>query len=59
MLENIVRHMEKGKPAMQAALDGCARNRFHDSVDDAVADRGVHSVLLMGGILGACSTNLP
>jgi len=24
MLENIVRHMEKGKPAMQAALDGAA-----------------------------------
>ena len=35
MLENIVRHMEMGKTAMQAALDGSQRGRLHDSLDDA------------------------
>ena len=42
MLENIVRHMEMGKPPMQAALDGAARDRLHDPLDDALAHRRVH-----------------
>ena len=48
MLENIVRHMEMGKPRMQAALDGSAGNRVHDRVDDAVAGGGVHSRAVHG-----------
>ena len=43
MLENIVRHMEMGKPRMQAAHRRRARSRLHDCVDDSFAGRGVHS----------------
>ena len=43
MLENIVRHMEMGKPPMQAAFDGSREIALHDSVDDGVARGGVHS----------------
>ena len=35
MLENIVRHMEMGKPPMQAALDGSKEIAFTIRVDDA------------------------
>ena len=42
MLENIFRHIEMGKPAMQAALEGIARDRLHHRLDDAVAGRRVH-----------------
>ena len=42
MLENIVRHMEMGKPPMQAALRRLEGNRLHDRLDDGVARRGVH-----------------
>ena len=42
MLENIVRHMEMGKPPMQAAIDGAAEVGLHDPLDDALAHRGVH-----------------
>ena len=43
VLENIVRHMEMGKPRMVAALEGARGDRLHGSLDDAVARRGVHS----------------
>src|SRR5207244_4645556 len=52
MLENIVRHMEKGKPAMQAALDG-AREIGFTIVSMTLSLKAVFiPVLLMGGILG-------
>src|SRR5205814_10648397 len=52
MLENIVRHMEKGKPAMQAALDG-AREIGFTIVSMTLSLTAVFiPVLLMGGILG-------
>jgi len=52
MLENIVRHMEKGKPAMQAALDG-AREIGFTIVSMTLSLTAVFiPVLLMGGIIG-------
>ena len=42
MLENIVRHMEMGKPAMRAAFDGAEGSRVHDHRDDRVAGGHVH-----------------
>jgi hypothetical protein len=38
MLENIVRHMEMGKPPMKAAVDGAAEVGLHDHLDDDLAD---------------------
>ena len=35
VLENIVRHMEMGKPRFEAALEGGREIAFTDSVDDA------------------------
>ena len=43
MIENIVRHMEKGESPMQAALEGRQRDRLHGDLADPVADRRVHS----------------
>ena len=43
VLENISRHIEKGMPPMEAALQGRARSRLHGAVDEPVADRRVHS----------------
>ena len=48
MLENIVRHMEMGKNAMQAAFDGVEGSGVHDSVDDAVARGRLHPRALHG-----------
>ena len=60
MLENIVRHMEMGKEPMEAALNGVARDRLHDPVDDAVARRRVHSRAVHGRASSdACSTSSP
>ena len=42
MLENIVRHMEMGKPPLRGGARRLARDRLHDPLDDAVARRGVH-----------------
>ena len=42
MLENIVRHLEMGKPRMQAAIDGASESRLHDPLDDVLARRRVH-----------------
>ena len=42
MIENIVRHIEKGARPLQAALDGAKRDRLHGHLADAVADRRVH-----------------
>ena len=42
MLENIVRHMEMGKSALQASLDAIEGDRLHDPVDDRVAGGRVH-----------------
>ena len=42
VLENIVRHMEMGKPRMEAALEGAREIGFTDSLDDALAGRRVH-----------------
>jgi len=52
MLENIVRHMEMGKPRMQAALDG-AREVGFTIVSMTLSLSAVFlPVLLMGGIIG-------
>ncbi|HKE89044.1 MAG TPA: efflux RND transporter permease subunit, partial [Gemmatimonadales bacterium] len=52
MLENIVRHMEMGKPAMRAALDG-AREIGFTIVSMTLSLSAVFiPVLFMGGIIG-------
>ena len=52
MLENIVRHMEMGKPRMQAALDGSAEISF-TIVSMTVSLAAVFiPILFMGGIVG-------
>ncbi len=52
MLENIVRHMEMGKPALQAALDGSREIGF-TIVSMTLSLTAVFiPVLLMGGLLG-------
>ena len=48
MLENIVRHMEMGKPPLQAAIEGATEVCVHDHLDDAVARGGVHPDPLHG-----------
>ena len=35
MLENIVRHLEMGKPPLVAAVDGAREVGLHDPLDDA------------------------
>ena len=52
MLENIVRHMEKGKPAMQAALDGAREIGFTILSMTLSLTAVFIPLLLMGGILG-------
>jgi HAE1 family hydrophobic/amphiphilic exporter-1 len=43
MLENIVRHIEMGEPCSKCSRDRrLARDRLHDSLDDALARCGVH-----------------
>ena len=52
MLENIVRHLEMGKPAMRAALDGAAEIGF-TIVSMTLSLVAVFiPVLLMGGLIG-------
>ena len=48
MLENIVRHLEMGKPKMQAAIDGASEVGFTILSTDLFACRGVHPVPLHG-----------
>ena len=43
MLENIVRHMEMGEIPFRGGGERVARDRVHDSLDDVLAGRGVHS----------------
>ncbi len=52
MLENIVRHMEMGKPAMQAALDGSEEIAFTIVAMTASLTAVFIPVLFMGGIVG-------
>jgi hydrophobic/amphiphilic exporter-1 (mainly G- bacteria), HAE1 family len=52
MLENIVRHMEMGKPAMQAALDGSKEIAFTIVAMTASLTAVFIPVLFMGGIVG-------
>ncbi len=52
MLENIVRHMEQGKPAMQAALDGSKEIVFTILSMTLSLTAVFIPVLFMGGILG-------
>ncbi|MFN2572551.1 MAG: efflux RND transporter permease subunit [Gemmatimonadales bacterium] len=52
MLENIVRHMEKGKPAMQAALEGAREIGFTILSMTLSLTAVFIPLLLMGGILG-------
>ena len=48
MLENIVRHMEHGESAMEAAINGSGGDRFYDPFDDAVAFGRVSSGAVHG-----------
>jgi HAE1 family hydrophobic/amphiphilic exporter-1 len=52
MLENIVRHMEMGKPPMQAALDGSSEIGFTILSMTVSLVAVFIPVLLMGGLLG-------
>jgi HAE1 family hydrophobic/amphiphilic exporter-1 len=52
MLENVVRHMEMGKPAMQAALDGSKEISFTIVAMTASLTAVFIPVLFMGGIVG-------
>ena len=52
MLENIVRHLEKGKPPMQAALDGAREIGFTILSMTLSLTAVFIPVLLMGGIIG-------
>ena len=52
MLENIVRHMEMGKPAMQAALDGAREIGFTILSMTLSLSAVFIPVLFMGGIIG-------
>jgi HAE1 family hydrophobic/amphiphilic exporter-1 len=52
MLENIVRHMEKGKPAMQAALDGSKEIGFTIISMTLSLTAVFIPVLFMGGVIG-------
>ena len=52
MLENIIRHMEQGKTALQAALDG-SREIFFTIVSMTISLAAVFlPVLFMGGVVG-------
>jgi HAE1 family hydrophobic/amphiphilic exporter-1 len=58
MLENIVRHMEMGKPPMQAAFDGSEEIAF-TILSMTVSLAAVFiPILFMGGVVGCC-TNSP
>ncbi len=46
MIENVVRHIEKGEKPMKAALDGAPRDRLHGYLADAVAHCRLHSSAL-------------
>jgi len=52
MLENIVRHLEMGKPPMQAALDGSKEISFTIVAMTASLTAVFIPVLFMGGIVG-------
>ncbi len=52
MLENIVRHMEMGKPPMQAALDGSKEISFTIAAMTMSLTAVFIPVLFMGGIVG-------
>ena len=52
MLENIVRHMEMGKPPMQAALDGSKEISFTIVAMTLSLTAVFIPVLFMGGIVG-------
>ena len=52
MLENIVRHMEMGKPPMQAALDGSREIAFTIVAMTASLTAVFIPVLFMGGVVG-------
>src|ERR1700712_1888650 len=52
MLENIVRHMEMGKPPLQAALDGAAEVGFTILSMTFSLAAVVIPILFMGGIIG-------
>jgi HAE1 family hydrophobic/amphiphilic exporter-1 len=52
MLENIVRHMEMGKPAMQAALDGASEVGFTILSMTLSLAAVFIPILFMGGLIG-------
>ena len=52
MLENITRYVEAGETALNAALQGIARNRLHDHFHQYLAGCRAYSVAADGGIIG-------
>ena len=52
MLENIVRHMEMGKPPMRGGARRRGGDRLHDLSMTLSLDGGVHPDLFLGGIVG-------
>ena len=60
MLENIVRHIEKGEKPMRGGAARVARDRLHHRLDDALAGGGVHPDTVHGAAFWAgCSANSP
>ena len=59
VIENISRYLEKGLTPMEAALRGSREIGFTGGLDERLARRRFHSLLLMGGILDVLLANSP
>ena len=58
VLENIVRHMEKGETPIEAAFNGSTRDRLHHPFDDPLAGGGLHSGALHGRHAGPAAERI-
>jgi HAE1 family hydrophobic/amphiphilic exporter-1 len=52
MLENIVRHIERGEGSVRGRAQGLEGDRLHDPVDDDLAAAVFIPILFMGGVIG-------
>ena len=57
MIENIVRHIERGETALEASLKGSKEIGFTISDDDRSLAAVFIPILFIGGILGGCSAS--
>ena len=56
VLENIVRHIERGEPVLQAVDQRQPGDHLHRDLDDPLARRGVHpGAVPRAGSSGGCS----